>query len=196
MESKPANPHAKPGVPTPGPWGRNIAPVDRYPIIFGGPMNQHVARVLTQRIPYAEAEANANLIAAAPSLLKAAKDFLDSNVDTETAVDQALAAIALAEAPVGPRSKSFDWYTGRTCGADDQVLNIDVFPVGNVDDDGFYLGRVVFNDELNAVTGVVEMLFHADDPMHIIAKRVVSAYNRCDYALHASTPAPTPKEKP
>ena len=51
-------------------WGRNIAPVSRYPIIYAG-RNTHVAQVVTRGLPEAEAEANADLIAAAPDLLAA-----------------------------------------------------------------------------------------------------------------------------
>jgi hypothetical protein len=55
---------------TPGPWGRNIRPVSKYPIVYAG-RNTHIARVITDGLEEAEAEANANLIACAPELLEA-----------------------------------------------------------------------------------------------------------------------------
>lgn len=57
---------------TPGDWGRNIKPASKYPIIFAG-RNTHVARVITDGLTEQEAEANADLIAAAPDLLDALK---------------------------------------------------------------------------------------------------------------------------
>ena len=60
---------------TPGPWGRNIAPAWKYPIIFAG-RNTHVAYIFTNELSESEQEANANLIAAAPDLLQVTKDFL------------------------------------------------------------------------------------------------------------------------
>lgn len=56
---------------TQGRWGRNIKPASKYPIIFAG-RNTHVAQVITSGISTEEAEANADLIAAAPELLTAA----------------------------------------------------------------------------------------------------------------------------
>jgi hypothetical protein len=53
-----------------GPWGRNIKPASRYPVIFAG-RNTHVAQVITKGLPESECEANADLIAAAPELLAA-----------------------------------------------------------------------------------------------------------------------------
>lgn len=55
---------------TQGGWGRNIKPASKYPIIYAG-RNTHVAQVITRGIPESEAEANADLIAAAPDLLAA-----------------------------------------------------------------------------------------------------------------------------
>ena len=60
---------------TPGPWGRNIAPAWKYPIIFAG-RNTHVAYIFTNELSESEQEANADLIAAAPDLLQVTKDFL------------------------------------------------------------------------------------------------------------------------
>lgn len=54
---------------TPGPWGRNIKPASHYPIVYAG-RNTHIAQVITQGLTEAEAEANCNLIAAAPELLE------------------------------------------------------------------------------------------------------------------------------
>lgn len=51
-----------------GPWHRNIKPVTKYPVIFAG-RNVHIAKVLDAGIGLSEAEANADLLAAAPDLL-------------------------------------------------------------------------------------------------------------------------------
>jgi hypothetical protein len=59
---------------TPGPWGRNIAPAWKYPIIFAG-RNTHVAKLITDELPESEQEANACLIAAAPDLLEIVKAY-------------------------------------------------------------------------------------------------------------------------
>lgn len=53
-------------------WHRNIPPASKYPIIFAG-RNTHVAQILTQGLTPEEIEAHANLITAAPELLKALK---------------------------------------------------------------------------------------------------------------------------
>lgn len=57
---------------TKGPWGRNIPPASKYPVIYAG-RNTHVAQVISKGLPDAEVEANANLIAAAPELLALAR---------------------------------------------------------------------------------------------------------------------------
>jgi len=54
---------------TPGPWNRNIAPATKYCVIFAG-RNEHIASI--RHIKEGdEAEANHNLITAAPDLLAA-----------------------------------------------------------------------------------------------------------------------------
>jgi hypothetical protein len=55
---------------TPGPWGRNIKPGRKYPVIFSG-RNTHVALAIGGTLPDSEIEANIDLIAAAPCLLSA-----------------------------------------------------------------------------------------------------------------------------
>jgi hypothetical protein len=86
---------------TSGPWHRNIKPASHYPVIFAG-RNTHVARVIDQGLPEAEIEANCNLIAAAPELLAAAKDMLNTMESPRTrkasdAWDALRAAIAKVE---------------------------------------------------------------------------------------------------
>ena len=62
---------------TKGPWHRNIPPATRYPTIFAG-RNTHVARVVTDGgLTPEEVEANCDLIAAAPELLKALEAMLE-----------------------------------------------------------------------------------------------------------------------
>lgn len=55
---------------TPGPWHRNIKPVTKYPTIFAG-RSTHIAKIVEHGIGLSEAEANCDLIAAAPDLLAA-----------------------------------------------------------------------------------------------------------------------------
>ena len=54
---------------TPGPWYRNIPPANKYPTIWSG-RNKHVAYI-KQLQDDSEAEANINLIAAAPAMYEA-----------------------------------------------------------------------------------------------------------------------------
>lgn len=63
---------------TPGPWHHNVSP--RFPIYSGDSPATivHVAQVLTRRIGEGEVRANMRLIVAAPDLLAAAKDALES----------------------------------------------------------------------------------------------------------------------
>lgn len=61
---------------TPGPWHRNIPPASRYPVIFAG-KSTHVAAVKSSGHDDTIIEANAHLIAAAPSLYKALHDLLN-----------------------------------------------------------------------------------------------------------------------
>lgn len=60
---------------TPGPWHRNVPPASKYPTIFSG-RNTHVCILDTRSKTAEELEANADLIAAAPSLLEALRDLL------------------------------------------------------------------------------------------------------------------------
>lgn len=56
---------------TPAPWGRNIKPVSKYPVIYAGkaPRHVYVASIARESgISEDEAEANADLIVAAPHL--------------------------------------------------------------------------------------------------------------------------------
>ncbi|MCA0269684.1 MAG: hypothetical protein LCH53_10765 [Bacteroidetes bacterium] len=63
---------------TPGPWHRNIPPARQYPTVFAG-RNTHIAALRPDsRISDEEAEANLNLIAAAPNLLAACERLLDA----------------------------------------------------------------------------------------------------------------------
>lgn len=61
---------------TPGPWHRNVPPARQYPTVFAG-RNMHIAALRPDsRISDEEAEANLNLIAAAPDLLAACETTL------------------------------------------------------------------------------------------------------------------------
>ena len=61
---------------TKGPWHRNVPPATKYTTIFAG-RNTHVARVVTDGgLTPEEVEANCDLIAAAPELLKALEAML------------------------------------------------------------------------------------------------------------------------
>jgi hypothetical protein len=55
---------------TQGGWNRNVKPITNYPTIYAG-RNTHIAVIVTRGVPVEEAEANADLIAAAPSLYDA-----------------------------------------------------------------------------------------------------------------------------
>jgi len=57
---------------TPGPWHRNVAPATKYCVIFAG-RNEHIASIRHCK-EGDEAEANHNLITAAPDLLAALED--------------------------------------------------------------------------------------------------------------------------
>ena len=59
---------------TPGPWYRNIPPANKYPTIWSG-RNKHVAYI-KQLQDDSEAEANINLIAAAPAMYEALQALL------------------------------------------------------------------------------------------------------------------------
>ena len=62
---------------TPGPWYRNIPPANKYTTVWSG-RNKHVAYI-KQMPDDVEAEANINLIAAAPAMYEAllwAKQYL------------------------------------------------------------------------------------------------------------------------
>ena len=80
---------------TPGPWNRNIAPAKKYPVIFAG-RNTHVARIIpTGRDD--EDEANANIIAAAPSMLAVLEAIREDIGENEQPAREAVeAAIYLA----------------------------------------------------------------------------------------------------
>jgi hypothetical protein len=57
---------------TPGPWHRNIPPAKKYNTVFAG-RNTHVCHLTVTGLTDEEVEANCDLIAAAPELLKALK---------------------------------------------------------------------------------------------------------------------------
>lgn len=59
---------------TPGPWHRNIRANGKYTTVFAG-RNQHVA-VINQQDNPEETEANIDLIAAAPEMLRILEDAL------------------------------------------------------------------------------------------------------------------------
>lgn len=77
---------------TKGGWSRNIKPASKYPIIFAG-RNTHIAQVITKGLPEEEAEANCNLLAAAPELLTALKTTLNwiENIPAKCKVEGGLA---------------------------------------------------------------------------------------------------------
>lgn len=60
---------------TPGPWSRNIPPARKYCTVFAG-RNTHIAYLAGEHMTDEEAEANINLIAAAPELLAALREAL------------------------------------------------------------------------------------------------------------------------
>jgi hypothetical protein len=62
---------------TTGGWNRNIKPVSKYPTVFAG-RNTHIAVVASQGLEAEVAEANCDLIAAAPDLFGALADALEA----------------------------------------------------------------------------------------------------------------------
>ena len=58
---------------TPGPWKRNIPPATKYPTVFAG-RNAHICYLTPLAMTNEEAEANINLIAAAPAMYEALKE--------------------------------------------------------------------------------------------------------------------------
>jgi hypothetical protein len=91
---------------TPGPWWREMeqeveeiyATIDERDYLIADASGDH-------RVSYDEAEANANLIAAAPELLDALKGFLEHGPTDKTQSD-ARAAIAKAEGKQGGNMES------------------------------------------------------------------------------------------
>ncbi|OFX03297.1 MAG: hypothetical protein A3E78_12235 [Alphaproteobacteria bacterium RIFCSPHIGHO2_12_FULL_63_12] len=86
---------------TAGPWHRNIKPVTKYPVIFAG-RNTHVATIETRGIPLEEAEANCDLMKAAPLMLAALAAMVATADAVLGAIDwpeyrEARAAIAAAK---------------------------------------------------------------------------------------------------
>lgn len=83
---------------TPGPWHRNIKPAKKYCTIFAG-RNKHICYLDGQVMSDAEAEANIDLIAAAPELLEALKACLPHITANgeKYCRDKSLTAIAKAE---------------------------------------------------------------------------------------------------
>lgn len=93
---------------TPGPWQRNIPPATKYTTVFVG-RNTHIMDVLPSRgIPADQAEANLNLVVAAPDMLEALRlaladkaeqyrDTFDSRMDVDPTVAAIRDAIAKAE---------------------------------------------------------------------------------------------------
>lgn len=87
---------------TKGPWHRNIAPAAKYSTIFAG-RNEHVAAIHHAKTGD-EAEANHNLMVAAPELLEALENVVAAYqahfdvmpVAWQTVDDMARAAIARA----------------------------------------------------------------------------------------------------
>lgn len=86
---------------TPGPWHRNIPPATKYVVVWSG-RNTHVAKLANDsRVSAAEAEANINLIAAAPDLLEVLREIIGDGVHCDVVPHlhrKALAAIAKATA--------------------------------------------------------------------------------------------------
>ena len=81
---------------TPGPWHRNIRANGHYPVVFAG-RNQHVATASQQTDP-AETEANIDLLAAAPNMLKVLKlcqqaDFCKHILNTGETLAEAIDAV-------------------------------------------------------------------------------------------------------
>lgn len=60
---------------TPGPWHRNIKPARKYTTVFAD-KNKHICYLDAQVMSDGEAEANINLITAAPELLEALSDLV------------------------------------------------------------------------------------------------------------------------
>lgn len=81
---------------TPGPWHRNVKPAAHYPVIFAGWAGKSVmTAVADSAIPEAEAEANHQLITAAPDLLEALR-ALTAIVDSWHPDDGIVRALAVA----------------------------------------------------------------------------------------------------
>ena len=60
---------------TPGPWHRNIRPASRYPVIFTGRNTHLITAVPARGIPDDVADANHDLICAAPDMLAALREL-------------------------------------------------------------------------------------------------------------------------
>ena len=63
---------------TPGPWDRSIPPAEKHPFIWSK-QNKYVAQIIALGMSCEEAEANADLIVAAPDLLAALEEIADDD---------------------------------------------------------------------------------------------------------------------
>lgn len=90
---------------TPGPWHRNIKPARKYCTIFAG-RNTHVANLCTSGLTDEEIEANCDLIAAAPDLLKGLRAAWQTHSEKwwEENAPEAHALILAAIAKAEPRA--------------------------------------------------------------------------------------------
>ena len=87
---------------TPGPWHRNIPPATKYCTIFAG-RNEHIVAIHHAKAG-GEAEANHNLICAAPALLAALERLAGCYSDSRP---------AMLWADVSVKEASDAWQTAR-----------------------------------------------------------------------------------
>lgn len=89
---------------TPGPWHRNIPPATKYVVVWSG-RNTHVAKLCDDsRVSAEEAEANIDLITAAPELLEVLREIIADGMHCDVVPHLYVKARAAIQKATGEQS--------------------------------------------------------------------------------------------